>query len=316
MLKVVWKGMILGCCLLLSACADKPQEPLRISAVLWPGYEPLYLASKLGYLDDQPVQLIDYLSNTDAMLAFRNHQLEAGAFTFDEVLQLLADGVDVQIVLVMDVSDGGDVILANPGISDVVDLKGRRVAVETSAVGAFVLARALQLHGMQMDDIQVVATNAMEQEEGFERGLVDAAVSFDPYRTRLLKQGKVEIFSSREIPNEIVDVFVVRRSYIKQHPEVVQHVVDAWYRALEQQRLKPREMAALSVNRFGTTVDDYIAGLKLMRFPSRAETRDLLDPTHSPLLDTAEHLFGVLETVDVPRRGVTLASRLNPQFVR
>lgn len=316
MLEIAWKGIALALCLLLAGCADKPQEPLRISAVLWPGYEPLYLASKLGYLDGQPVQLIDYLSNTDAMLAFRNHQLEAGAFTFDEVLQLLAEGVDLQVVLVMDVSDGGDVILANPGIDSVADLKGRRVAVETSAVGAFVLARALQLHGLELDDIQAVATNAMEQEAGFAQGLVDAAVSFDPYRTRLLKQGKVEIFNSREIPNEIVDVFVVRSSYVKQHPEVVQHVVDAWYQALEQQRLRPRETAALSVNRFGTSIDDYIAGLQLMHFPSRAETRALLDPHDSPLLETAEHLYEVLERLDVQRRGVTMAPHLNPRFVR
>lgn len=67
--------------LLGTGCTEKPQTPLRIGAVLWPGYEPLYLASKLGYFKDQPVKIIDYLSNTDAIQAFKNNNLNAAAVT-------------------------------------------------------------------------------------------------------------------------------------------------------------------------------------------------------------------------------------------
>jgi NitT/TauT family transport system substrate-binding protein len=315
-MRAISKGLILGLCLLLAACAEKPQEPLRISAVLWPGYEPLYLATKLGYLDDQPVQLIDYLSNTDAMHAFRSHQLEAGAFTFDEALQLLADGMDIQIVLVMDISDGGDVIVANPDIARVEQLKGRRVAVETSAVGAYVLARALELHGLALEDVEVVSTNAMEQLDAFRNGRIDAAVSFDPHRTRLIKQGKREIFNSREMPNEVFDVLVVRRDYSERYPQTVQKVVDAWFRALDYQAGQPRRSAAYSVNRFDTTVDDYIASLSRMKFADREQNRILLDPQHSPLIANAARIYGILARLQLAQRSVRIGRQLHPDYIR
>ena len=306
-------GLLLG--LLLLGCAEKPQDSMRVSAVLWPGYEPLYLAGKLGYFDDEPVQIIDYLSNTDAMLAFRNHNLEAGAFTFDEVLQLLADGMDIDVVLVMDVSDGGDVILANPDLAAMADLRGKRVAVESSAVGGYVLARALELHGLGLDDITVVSTNAMEQQDAFQSGRVDAAVSFDPYRTQLLKMGKREIFNSREIPSEIVDVLVVRRDYSRQHPQTVQKLVDAWFRALSYQQQHPRDSAAFSVNRFDTTVDDYLAGLALIRFASIEENRLLLDPARSSLIANADKFFRVLARMNIEQRDVVVGPQLNPGYL-
>ena len=306
-------ALLLG--LLLMGCAEKPQQPLRVSAVLWPGYEPLYLASKLGYYDDEPVQIIDYLSNTDAMLAFRNHNLEAGAFTFDEVLQLLADGMEIDVILIMDISDGGDVILANPELTSMADLKGKRIAVESSAVGGYVLARALELHGLSLDSITLVSTNAMEQQIAFESGQVDAAVSFDPYRTQLLKMGKREIFNSREMPNEIVDVLVVRRDYSQQHPQTVQKLVDAWFRALNYQRQNPRESAAYSVNRFDTTVDDYLAGLALIRFAGIEENRQLLDPVHSSLVANADKFFDVLARMNIERRDVVVGPQLNPGYL-
>lgn len=280
--------------LVLSACVDKPQETLRIGAVLWPGYEPLYVANKLGYFADKPVKIIDYLSNTDAMLAFKNHNLEAGAFTLDETLQLISDEIDVEVILIMDISNGGDVILANPEIKNVKDLHGKPVAVESSAVGAFVLKRALELNDMELSDIKIISTNAMEQVSSFKKGQVVASVTFDPYRTSLLKLGKKEIFNSTLLPNEIIDVLVVRKEYADEYPDVIQQVVDGWYRALEYQGKHPVESAAYSLNRFNTTSEEYIAGLKLIKFASRAENRQLLDAKTSPLLKQQQDVVQIL----------------------
>jgi NitT/TauT family transport system substrate-binding protein len=299
----------------LAGCADKPQETLRVSGVLWPGYEPLYLAGKLGYLDEQKIRLIDFLSNTDAMLAFRNHNLEAGAFTLDEVLRLLADGMDIEVILVMDISDGGDVIMANPGIESVEALHGRRIAVEDSAVGGFVLTRALQVHGLDLGDVIVVPLNAMEQQEAFRAGKVDAAVSFDPYRTQLLKDGKREIFNSREIPDEIVDVLVVRRDYSQRHPETVRRLVTAWFRALAYQSRHPRKSAAYSSHRFSTTVDDYLAGLKRLRFPTIQDNRQLLDSERSPLVANAQRFGRVLAKMHIQAEGIDIRPRLSPAYL-
>ncbi|MDR9499642.1 MAG: ABC transporter substrate-binding protein [Hydrogenovibrio sp.] len=267
---------------LFSACAKPPQE-LRISSLLWPGYEPLVLAETLNYFDEAPIRVLDYLSNTDAMAAFKNHRLEAGAFTLDETLQLLADGVDVQVVLIMDTSHGGDVIVANPDIASVKALKGHAVAVESSAVGAYVLQRALDLNGLTLDDIRVKTTHAMEQKQAFEHGQVAAAVSFDPYRTQLLQTGKHTIFDSTQIADEILDVLVVRTDVIEQSPELVRTLVAGWFKALDYQRRYPENAAGYALPRYKVSLETYLDSLSGLRFTSLAKNQRLLAPSDSPL---------------------------------
>jgi NitT/TauT family transport system substrate-binding protein len=48
------------------------------------------------------------------------------------------------------------------------DLKGKSVAVESGALGAFVLSRALTLNGMQASDVNVVHLESNEQPKAFE----------------------------------------------------------------------------------------------------------------------------------------------------
>ncbi len=309
------KYILLFVLLILFGCAEKPQKTLRVGAVLWPGYEPLYLADKLGFYDKHPIKIIDYLSNTDAIQAFRNHNLEAGAFTLDETLQILDDGIDIDVILIMDMSNGGDVILANQDINSVKDLKGKPVAVESSAVGAFVLKRALELNGMGIHDIQVVSTNAMEQASSFEKGEVVASVTFDPYRTQLLKAGKKEIFNSTLIPNEIVDVLVVRKSYSRQYPETVQSLVDSWFKALEYQALNPVVSTGYSLKRFDTTTTDYMASLKLIKFSTKEDNYNFLNESTSPLLKQQEKIIKILKELGLVNKSPSLEGHLNKNYI-
>lgn len=299
----------------LFGCVDKPQEPLRVGAVLWPGYEPLYIAGKLGFYDKQPIKIIDYLSNTDAMLAFRNNNLQAGAFTLDETLQILSDGIDVDIILIMDISNGGDVILANPDINSIKELKNKPVGVESTAVGAFVLKRALELNNMDIDDIQIVSLNAMEQASSFESGKVVAAVSFDPYRTKLIKAGKKQIFDSTMIPDEIFDVLIVRKDYLTRHPDTVHQLVTAWFRALDYQNNNPVKSAEFSLRRFDTTTADYLEGLKLLKFASRQDNLELLDEKNSPLLKQQYAIVKILQELNLINKKPLLEGHLNSNYI-
>lgn len=314
-LNTALNSLLLLLVLIISGCTDKPQTPLRIGAVLWPGYEPLYLANKLGYFKDQPIKVIDYLSNTDAIQAFKNHNLEAGAFTLDETLQILAEKIDIDVILIMDTSFGGDVILANPDIHSMADLKGKPVAVESSAVGAYVLKRALELNNMNYSDIQVVSTNAMEQLSAFEQNKAVAAVTFDPYRTKLLKNGKKEIFNSTQIPNEIIDVLVVRKDYSRENPEVITSLMEAWFKALKFQKENPVKSASYSIKRFENTTEEYINNLKLLRFVSKDENRVLLDNITSPLFDQQKKILDILKELELVSNSTTLKGHLNNKFI-
>lgn len=300
----------------LSSCTSKPVETMRTGSVLWPGYEPLFTARSLGYYDDQPIKLIDYLSNTDAIRAFKNGALEACAFTLDEVLILIGEGVELEIVLIMDVSDGGDVILANPGIKSVSELKGKRVGIESSAVGAYVGSRAFELAGLKKGDVEIVSILASEAETAFKSGQIDAAVTFDPHRSKLLKHGKVEIFNSKEIEDEVIDVLVVRKDYKQKHPEVVQTLIKGWFKSLQYAEQKPYESAVFGAKRQQVSVDEYLQSLKLMKFPDKQENIKLLDSKASPLNESSKKLLEVLEELGHTYRDIKLSAYLDNTFIK
>ncbi len=122
------------------SCAKETPPPLRLGVVVWPGAESLYLARDLGYYGNAPIKLVDYPSDSELMRSYRNGDLEAAAITLDETWSLAEADPDIRIVFIQDISNGGDAIVAKPEIKNLQDLKGRRVGVESSAGGAFVLA--------------------------------------------------------------------------------------------------------------------------------------------------------------------------------
>ena len=135
------------------------------------------------------MQLVEYPSASEVLRAFRNQAIDGMVISLDELFGLAVDGLQPRIILVVDVSHGADVVVGRAGMRTMQDLKGKSVAVESGALGAFVLSRALALNGMQASDVNVVHLESNEQPSAFEKGQVDGAVTFDPYRAQFLRAG-------------------------------------------------------------------------------------------------------------------------------
>ena len=146
-----------------AAAVARPEAALRIGTNVWIGSEPLYLARELGHLDPATVQLVEYPSASEVLRAFRNQAIDGMVISLDELFGLAVDGFQPRIILVVDVSHGADVVVGRRGMKTMHDLKGKSVAVESGALGAFVLSRALALNGMQASDVNVVHLESNEQ---------------------------------------------------------------------------------------------------------------------------------------------------------
>lgn len=280
---------------LLAACDDSPEEPLRLGTNVWPGYEPLYLARDLGYLGGQSVTLVEYPSASEVMRAFRNRSLEVAALTLDEALLLREADLPLKIFLVTDVSHGADVILAQPGIDSMDQLRGRRIGVETSALGALMLTRALDQHDLHIDDVEVIDLEVSEHETAFIEGRVDAVVTFEPVRSRLIERaGALEVFSSREIPNEVVDVLVIHEDALQRAPETVQALTRAWFQALDYMQASPQRSAYLMAERLKLSPDDVLASYDGLVLPGRHQNRTMLHTESGTLYPTIERVESIL----------------------
>lgn len=216
----------------LVACQGGGQEPLTIAINDWTGYQPLSYAKQLGYLDNQTVHLANLGSTTETLQKFRAGIVDAACVTLDEAMQLDAEGYDISVILVMDISNGADAIVAKPYVHNLSDLRHTHIGVENTALGAYVLARALDKAQLSVSDISTLPINASEQVSSFKQKNVDAVVSFQPEKAQLIEMGGHVIFDSSMIPNEIVDVLVVRNSKIKKYYENIETTIGAWFHTL------------------------------------------------------------------------------------
>ncbi|MFW1676971.1 ABC transporter substrate-binding protein [Pontibacter sp. JAM-7] len=249
---------------------------LQVGTNQWPGYEPLYLADSKGFYGEQSVRVVLLPSASEVMRALRNEVIDVAGLTLDEALQLASSGVALKLFMVTDISAGADVILAHPEIENIQSLAGKRVGVETTALGAYVLSRALQLAGVDSDKVHLVDLQVDQHEEAFTAGRVDAVVTFEPVRTKLLTHGAQILFDSRQIPEEVVDVLVVRESAIEQHEASLKLLVDGWFKArslLEEQNANAMLLAA---KHQGLTVYELRGAMAGLELPNRSRVRYLL----------------------------------------
>lgn len=260
----------------LAGCTREPAPVLRVGGNIWPGYEPLYLARDLNYFSGATIHPVELTSATQVIRAYQNDAIDAACLTLDEALLLASQGEDFRIVLVADFSNGADVVVGASGMTRMTDLKGKRVGVEDTALGAFFLARALQESGMQFRDVRVVPLQVQDHEQAFISGKVDAVVTFEPVSGRLLKRGVPILFDSSRIPGEIVDVLLVRTSYLEHNTEIVANLLRGWQQAQDYMTRAPDDAQVRMAHREGVTVAEMRTGLQGVHLPSRDENHQLL----------------------------------------
>jgi NitT/TauT family transport system substrate-binding protein len=300
---------------LIGACGQPDPAPMRIGTNVWPGYEPLYLARELGEYGDHEVRLVELPNTSEVIRSYRNGVLDAAACTLDEALMLAEDHADFSILLIMDYSHGGDVILARPPIDSLEGIRGKRVGLENTALGSYVISRALEIAGLSSGDITVVPLLADEQERAYHEQSVDAVVTFEPVRTRLLAKGANEIFDSRSIPKEIVDILIVRNSFLEERPDSVRKLLKGWFAALDRLSKTPDEAHGIIARRLAITPQETEASYEGLLLPGLAENKAMLFGNPPPLQTTAKRLAENMTEAKILKKEGDLGRLFAPEEV-
>ncbi|MGY0197194.1 ABC transporter substrate-binding protein [Leptothrix sp. BB-4] len=266
----------LGCAGWLTACSE-PIGPLRLGSIVFPTYEYAFLARELGWLDDRKVRLIELPANTYSLRALAAHQLDACQLTLDEVLTAREAGIDLAVVMVLDISAGADAVYARRPMA-LAEIKGKRIAVETGATGALMLDGLLEAAGLDLAAIRTLPITLDRSAEAYQQGEADLVVSAQPWSSRIEAMGGVRLFDSRAIPNLIVDVLAVRREVLDPQAESLRQVVSALLGARQHQAAQPVDAAMRMAPRLQMAAADVPEVFMGLRIPGLAENRELLAP--------------------------------------
>jgi len=271
-------GVLLALVLALAGCnplAGHP--PLRIATDPWPGWGLLRLAEARGFFADAgvSVRLLELGSPSDVRQSFASGHADGMGGTLAEVLALLGEARRrPRVVLVTDSSLGADVLLGWPPVDTVAGLRGRRVAVERGSLGTYLLARALDAAGMSAKDVRVESLDRTQLEEAVMRGEVDAVATAPPQDVPLrARSGARVLFSSADIPGEIVDVLAFDAAAIRTRATEIAAVVRAIHRAQRWAAVHAEEAQALMARRDGNDAAAVRMALAALHVPTLAEQR-------------------------------------------
>ena len=297
----------------LSSCAGSTQQ-LCVAAHIWPGYEPLFLAQREGWLASKYVKLLETGSATESMQAMMDGKVHAAALTLDEVLKLRAQGLPVLVVLVFDVSVGADMLLARADLQQLTDLKGRRVGYEASAVGAVMLGAILHAVGFSKADIQPVALQIDEHLQAWQQQRVDAVITYEPVASQLMNQGAIKLFDSRQIPNTILDVLAIRADALE-YADAIQHLIAAHFQALKRLQRHPQDAAYRMANHLQLSAAHVLPAFRGLLLPDVRNNYRLLSGNEPNLLTSARNLSSIMLSEGLLKQDDSLLALTSAEFL-
>lgn len=286
--------------LALAGCAPVESE-LRLGASPWPGNAPLIHAADAGRLG-AGVRVVEFASESATLQAFRNRALEAAILTLDEVLLLASEGQRLRVVALTDISVGAGRIMARPGIKNLKELRGRRVAVESAAVGAFFLEHALRQAGLASTDIELVALLPHEQVREYAAGRIDAAVGHEPFSSRLERHGAHAVFDTRQIEEDVMRVLVVHDEAPVIAPPRIARLVAALYAAQNEFAPADAVIVAHAAKRYGQTAAEFARAWEGLRLLGEQENLDYFADDAIRLRELLAHIRDEMLAAGLIRR--------------
>jgi NitT/TauT family transport system substrate-binding protein len=242
----------------------------RMGTEPWLGYGPWILAREQGLFRRHGVQVAirTFVTDKGRDTALVEGRLHAANVATHTALAMLAEGVPIRAVLLLDDSREADAILGGPGVGSVRALRGKRVAFETGSTSEILLRHALDAAGMSLGEIRPMRMAAARAGQALAAGRVDAAVTYEPYIAEALQRSPQLrlVYSAGADPGLISDVLVVRTSVIRERPGQVAALIRAWDDAVRLYKDDTARSQAIITSAVGArpgALETAFAGVKL-----------------------------------------------------
>ncbi|WP_160725912.1 ABC transporter substrate-binding protein [Bacillus sp. USDA818B3_A] len=285
------KGLVLFCSLMLlfalTACGKdqasgstegkKSSEPLKVTLPTWTGYGPLFLAQEKGFFKkngiDVDLSIVEGLAERKQALA--SGKIDGMATALDVQVTLAASNIPVQVVWVLDDSNGGDGILVKNNIKSVKDLKGKKVAFEVGSTSHMLALTALKQGGLTEKDVEVVQMSAGDAGAAFAAGKVDAAVTWEPWLSKgSAANGKI-LLTTKDLPGIIVDTVSFKEDVIKNRPDDVKAFVKAMGEAMAYWKDHKDEADEIMAKGLKIDTKEFVGTESGLKFFTKEENKEL-----------------------------------------
>ena len=237
-------GKLLSASLLLLVTgfcsAQTPVKPIRIGWVYAMANAPALIADKKGFFAEEglKVELKSFGDGPVVQQALSAGELDMAYIGAPPMFQWFSRGLHSRILAKVNYGQAALVANTNGNIKSLADLRGKKVAGVAKGSGMDVLLRGLvlkELAGLEPErDVDVVSMTVANMNTALDRGLVDAAFSWEPFVSDGLLRGTSRLLLdvNQKVPNYPWYVVMAVPRTLAERPEDVVKVLRAHRKAI------------------------------------------------------------------------------------
>lgn len=296
-------------------------QTIKLGFNLWAGFMPWKVAEVKNFFESNGVkaEVIWFPVLSDQLNAFNAGKVDVIGSTTSDFLSSISGGVKAKVISITDISLGADAIVAKPSIQSVKDLGGKQASIELGTVGHLLFLKALEKGGVPLDQVKLVNQTADTAIASLISGKTDVVYSYEPFVSQAVASGKGKVlFSSKDVPGIVPDLFVVRQEVLDRQPEDIQKILKVWYQTLEYRTANLAEVLPIEAKQAGVSVADYKTLLKGFKWLTPQEAQTAFKPGSTPeslpyaAQETAKFMLAQKLITKAPPAFETLIS---PQFL-
>jgi len=189
-----------------TSCTNQSQkkEPLTIATNSWIGYAPLFYAQEKGYLKKNNIRLLMNVSLAEAAELYSIGKADMVTTTQHELYSLKED-FDIIPTILIDRSNGGDMILSNKSLQEIKQANKITAYLEIDSINAEILQSFLKKNNIPLEKLNVINKDQAQIEDlKPTQDKTILIVTYAPYNIALQKRGFRIITSTKDIDSIIV----------------------------------------------------------------------------------------------------------------
>ncbi|MFZ5824809.1 MAG: ABC transporter substrate-binding protein [Bacillota bacterium] len=226
-----------------SPAPAKKEEPVKVKMSWGKVFQQTHWGDIAQHLDSSvQVEIMDFKTTNDQLFALQAGSLDFSVMGYNQLASALVQG-PVEATVIAGLSNAPTRLVSRKGleIKDWSDLKGKKIGGARGSTQYMQISIAMKKHGVDVNkDIEFVQfKGAPEMLVGLQQGAVDAIMIWEPQASQAIVDGfgqDTEVVAKTLYKDSFSsgNAIVVSNKFLKAHPDVVQKMVNAYYKSYQK----------------------------------------------------------------------------------
>lgn len=254
---------------LFLGCSSKNDKEIVIATNSWIGYAPLFYAYEKGYLKKLNIKLINSTSLAEAANVYHVGKANMVTTTQHEYYALKKSMQDIYPVILLDRSNGGDMILSNLSVDELHKSKHIDVYLEIDSINQEMIKDFIKNNNFNIDKFTFINKDQQQiQDVAYSKETPKIIVTYTPYNLALIKKGFSQIASTKELDSIIViDALCAKKELLRNDKARLIKLNKIIDNSIQEIQKDPRESYKL-ISKYLSNIGylDYVESFKTIKW--------------------------------------------------